>query len=62
MQYFGISEGLIKKTQEELKMRIKEGKGNEVKQGMMVEFEKSMLALSKVFGKDSRVFPKEDVA
>lgn len=27
MQYFGISEGLIKKTQDELKQRIKDGEG-----------------------------------
>ena len=50
MRYFGISAKLMKKTEEELKERIRANEGKEVKQGMLVNFEKSVIALAVKIG------------
>lgn len=50
MRYFGISEQLIKKTEDELKEKMRANEGKEVKQGMLVNFEKSVIALAVKIG------------
>ena len=45
MRYFGISDRLMKKTEEELKARIRENEGKTVKQGSAVVFEKEVISL-----------------
>ena len=50
MQYFGISDQLIKKTEEELRSKIKANEGQEVKQGGLVNLEKNVLQLAYYFG------------
>jgi hypothetical protein len=55
MRYFGISDKLIKKTEEELKAKIKANEGKEVKQGMLVDFEKSVIALAVKIGGESKM-------
>lgn len=55
MRYFGISDKLIKKTEEELKERVRINEGKEVKQGTLVGFEKSIIALATKIGGESKM-------
>lgn len=55
MHYFGISEALIKKTQDELKQKMEANQGKQIKQGMLVDFEKSMIALATKIGGESKI-------
>jgi hypothetical protein len=50
MHYFGISEKLIKKTEEELKTKVKANEGKQTREGTLVSFEKSMIALALKIG------------
>jgi hypothetical protein len=50
MRFFGISERLIKKTEEELRAKVEAGKGEGVKQNGLVEFERQVIYLTEHFG------------
>lgn len=54
MRYFGISDKLIKKTEDELRAKVKEGHEAQV-QGSLVGFEKSMLMLASKIGGESKL-------
>ena len=55
MYYFGISERLIKKTEEELKAKVIASGGKEKRPGMLENFEKSMIALALKVGGEAKI-------
>lgn len=55
MHYFGISERLIKKTEDELKAKVLANAGKEKRAGMVENFEKSMIALALKVGGEAKI-------